>query len=168
MAAKVIHFKKNGSSAPQKFVADDGGNNISAVLSSPCSAGTIFMPFYRHRAARKQYFCHFIVAARRGSNITQPTYINVCTSAPMLLSFFACFHFCALCAVTIDENMFAAYDSFKVRWFGTELHIIVNEFGNDRVFSVGQNESHLFILLGNDGHEAQVVDIDIGRAQEVV
>ena len=45
MAAKVIHFKKNGSSAPQKFVADDGGNNISAVLSSPCSAGTIFLPF---------------------------------------------------------------------------------------------------------------------------
>ena len=86
----------------------------------------------------------------------------------MLLSFFACFHFCALCAVTIDENMFAADDPFKVRWFGTELHVIVNEFGDDGVFSVGQNESHLFILLGNDGHEAQVVDIDIGRAQEVV
>ena len=59
MAAKVIHFKKNGSSAPQKFVADDGGNNISAVLSSPCSAGTIFLPFYRHRAARKRYFRRF-------------------------------------------------------------------------------------------------------------
>ena len=84
MAAKVIHFKKNGSSAPQKFVADDGGNNISAVLSSPrgagiifsrfivtarrgnnifaflsspCGAGTIFLLFYRHRAAREQYFC---------------------------------------------------------------------------------------------------------------
>ena len=69
MAAKVIHFKKNGSSAPQKFVADDGGNNISAVLSSPCSAGTIFLPFYRHRAAREQYFCRFIVTARRGNNI---------------------------------------------------------------------------------------------------
>ena len=85
-----------------------------------------------------------------------------------VLSFFACFHFCALCAITIDENMFAADDPFKVRWFGTELHIIVNEFGDDSVFSVGQNESHLFILLCNDGHEAQVVDIDIGRAQEVV
>ena len=45
MAAKVIHFKKNGSSAPQKFVADDGGNNISAVLSSPRGAGTIFLHF---------------------------------------------------------------------------------------------------------------------------
>ena len=45
MAAKVIHFKKNGSSAPQKFVADDGGNNISAVLSSSRGAGTIFLPF---------------------------------------------------------------------------------------------------------------------------
>ena len=64
--------------------------------------------------------------------------------------------------------MFATDDPFKVRWFGTELHIIVNEFGDDGVFSVGQNESHLFILLCNDGHEAQVVDIDIGRAQEVV
>ena len=96
MAAKVIHFKKNGSLAPQKFVADDGGNNISAflssprgaetiflpfyrhraareqyfrVLSSPRSAETIFLPFYRHRAARKQYFCRFIVTARRGNNI---------------------------------------------------------------------------------------------------
>ena len=69
MAAKVIHFKKNGSSAPQKFVADDGGNNISAVLSSPRSAGTIFLPFYRHRAARERYFCLFIVTARRGNNI---------------------------------------------------------------------------------------------------
>ena len=69
MAAKVIHFKKNGSLAPQKFVADDGGNNISAVLSSSRGAGTIFLPFYRHRAAREQYFCRFIVVARRGNNI---------------------------------------------------------------------------------------------------
>ena len=96
MAAKVIHFKKNGSSAPQKFVADDGGNNISAVLSSPrgaetiflpfyrrraareqyfcvlsspCGAGTIFLIFYRHRAARERYFCRFIVTVRRGNDI---------------------------------------------------------------------------------------------------
>ena len=32
-------------------------------------AATIFPPFYRHRAAREQYFCHFIVTARRGNNI---------------------------------------------------------------------------------------------------
>ena len=69
MAAKVIHFKKNGSSAPQKFVADDGGNNISAFLSSPRGAETILLPFYRHRAAREQYFCRFIVVARRGNDI---------------------------------------------------------------------------------------------------
>ena len=69
MAAKVIHFKKNGSSAPQKFVADDGGNNISAFLSSSRGAETIFLHFYRHRAARKRYFCCFIVAVRRGNNI---------------------------------------------------------------------------------------------------
>ena len=30
---------------------------------------TIFPPFYRHRAARQQYFCRFIVTARRGNNI---------------------------------------------------------------------------------------------------
>ena len=69
MAAKVIHFKKNGSSAPQKFVAGDFGNNISAVLSSPRGAGTIFLPFYRRRAARKRYFCPFIVVAQRGNDI---------------------------------------------------------------------------------------------------
>ena len=39
------------------------------VLSSPRSARTIFLPFYRHRAARKQYLCRFIVAAQRGNNI---------------------------------------------------------------------------------------------------
>ena len=70
MAAKVIHFKKNGSSAPQKFVADDGGNNISAFLSSSRGAETIFLPFYRHRAARKQYSCRFIVTVQRGNNIS--------------------------------------------------------------------------------------------------
>ena len=69
MAAKVIHFKKNGSSAPQKFVADDGGNNISAFLSSPRGAETIFLPFYRRRAARKRYFCCFIVTVQRGNDI---------------------------------------------------------------------------------------------------
>ena len=45
------------------------GNNIFAILSSPCSAGTIFLPFYRHRAAREQYLCLFIVAAPRGNDI---------------------------------------------------------------------------------------------------
>ena len=45
------------------------GNNIFAILSSPCSAGTISLPFYRRRAARKRYFCHFIVAVQRGNNI---------------------------------------------------------------------------------------------------
>ena len=45
------------------------GNNICAILSSPRGAETIFVPFYRHRAAREQYFCHFIVTARRGNNI---------------------------------------------------------------------------------------------------
>ena len=45
------------------------GNNTFAVLSSPRGARTIFFPFYRRRAARKQYFCRFIVTARRGNNI---------------------------------------------------------------------------------------------------
>ena len=45
------------------------GNNIFILLSSPCSAGTIFLSFYRHRAAREQYFSPFIVTVRRGNNI---------------------------------------------------------------------------------------------------
>ena len=32
-------------------------------------AATIFPPFYRHRAAREQYFCRFIVTAQRGNDI---------------------------------------------------------------------------------------------------
>ena len=39
------------------------------VLSSPRGAETIFVPFYRHRAAREQYFRHFIVTVQRGNNI---------------------------------------------------------------------------------------------------
>ena len=45
------------------------GNNIFAILSSPCSAGTIFLPFYRRRAARERYLCRFIVAVQRGNDI---------------------------------------------------------------------------------------------------
>ena len=73
MAAKVIHFKKNGSLAPQKFVADDGGNNISAGLSSPRGAETIFLPFYRHRAAREQYF-RVLSSPRGAETIFLPFY----------------------------------------------------------------------------------------------
>ena len=51
------------------IVTAQRGNNIFAVLSSPRSAGTIFLPFYRHRAAREQYFCRFIVTVQRGNNI---------------------------------------------------------------------------------------------------
>ena len=51
------------------IVAVQRGNNIYAVLSSPRGAGTISFPFYRRRAARKQYFCRFIVAVQRGNNI---------------------------------------------------------------------------------------------------
>ena len=87
MAAKVIHFKKNGSSAPQKFVADDGGNNISAVLSSPRGAETIFLPFYRHRAAREQYFRHFIVVAQRGNN-TFAVLSSPCSAGTIFLPFY--------------------------------------------------------------------------------
>ena len=39
------------------------GNNIFAILSSPRGAGTIFLPFYRRRAARKQYFRVSVLAA---------------------------------------------------------------------------------------------------------
>ncbi len=51
------------------IVAAQRGNNIFAVLSSPRSAETIFLPFYRRRAAREQYFCRFIVAVQRGNDI---------------------------------------------------------------------------------------------------
>ena len=51
------------------IVAARRGNNIFAVLSSSRSAGMILLPFYRHRAAREQYFCHFIVTVRRGNDI---------------------------------------------------------------------------------------------------
>ena len=39
------------------------GNDIFAVLSSSRSAETISLPFYRHRAAREQYFRVSVLAA---------------------------------------------------------------------------------------------------------
>ena len=57
------------------------------ILSSPCSAGTIFLPFYRRRAARKQYFCRFIVAARRGNNIFA-ILSSPCSAETIFLSFY--------------------------------------------------------------------------------
>ena len=116
MAAKVIHFKKNGSSAPQKFVADDGGNNISAVLSSPCSAGTIFPPFYRHRAAREQYFCHFIVAVQRGNDIFA-VLSSPCSAGTIFLLFYRHraarkqYFCCFIVTVRRGNNIFAFLSS---------------------------------------------------------
>ena len=39
------------------------GNNTFAVLSSPLGAETIFVPVYRRRAARERYFCVLVLAA---------------------------------------------------------------------------------------------------------
>ena len=59
------------------------------VLSSPRSAGTIFLLFYRHRAAREQYFCHFIVTARRGNDIFA-VLSSPCGARTIFLHFSAC------------------------------------------------------------------------------
>ena len=74
------------------------GNNIFAVLSSPRGAETIFLPFYRHRAARKQYFCLFIVTARRGNDI-----FAILSSPCGAGTIFLCF----IVAVQRGNNIFA-------------------------------------------------------------
>ena len=63
------------------------GNNIFVILSSPRRAETIFLPFYRHRAAREQYLCHFIVAAPRGNNIFV-ILSSPCSAGTILLPFY--------------------------------------------------------------------------------
>ena len=75
------------------------GNNTFAILSSPRSAETIFVPFYRHRAARKQYFCRFIVTARRGSNISpNPLILMFAQALPCCFKLLCMLSFlCALC-----------------------------------------------------------------------
>ena len=64
-------------------------NNIFAILSSPRGAGTIFVPFYRRRAARKQYLCHFIVTVRRGNNIFA-ILSSPCSAGTIFSRFIAC------------------------------------------------------------------------------
>ena len=94
-----LPFYRHRAAREQYFcrfiVVAQRGNNTFAVLSSPCSAGTIFsrfivtvrrgnniFVFYRRRAARQQYFCvlsspcgaetifsRFIVTVQRGNDI---------------------------------------------------------------------------------------------------
>ena len=59
------------------------------ILSSPLGAETIFLPFYRRRAARKQYLCRFIVTARRGNNICAGL-SSPCSAGTIFLRFRAC------------------------------------------------------------------------------
>ena len=95
MAATIFPpFYRRRAARQQYFclfiVTAQRGNNIFAVLSSPCGAGTIFLPFYRRRAAREQYFrvlsspcgagtifLRFIVAVRRGNNISAVSVLAV-------------------------------------------------------------------------------------------
>ncbi|WP_315321807.1 hypothetical protein [Segatella oulorum] len=57
------------------------------LLSSPRSAGTISLPFYRHRAAREQYFNHFIVTVQRGNNIFT-VLSSPCSAGTIFLPFY--------------------------------------------------------------------------------
>ena len=95
MAATIFPpFYRHRAAREQYFyrfiVAVQRGNNILAVLSSPCGAGTIFsrfivtvrrgnniFVFYRRRAAREQYFCRFIVTVRRGNDISAVSVLAV-------------------------------------------------------------------------------------------
>ena len=95
MAATIFPLFYRRRAARQQYfclfiVTAQRGNNIFAVLSSPCGAGTIFLPFYRRRAAREQYFrvlsspcgagtifLRFIVAVRRGNNISAVSVLAV-------------------------------------------------------------------------------------------
>ena len=59
------------------------------ILSSPRRAGTILLPFYRHRAAREQYFYQFIVTAQRGNNIFA-NLSSPCSAGTIFVRFSAC------------------------------------------------------------------------------
>ena len=50
-------------------------------------AATIFPPFYRHRAAREQYSCCFIVTVRRGNN-TFAVLSSPCGAGTIFLLFY--------------------------------------------------------------------------------
>ena len=88
-------------------------NNTFAVLSSPLGAETIFLPIYRRRAARKQYFCRFIVTARRGNNICAG--LSSPLGAGTIL-----FRFSA-CSVTTSSKIFISTFAewrFVLEWWG--------------------------------------------------
>ena len=145
MAAKVIHFKKNGSLAPQKFVADDGGNNISAFLSSPRGAETIFLPFYRHRAAREQYFCRFIVVAQRGNN-TFAVLSSPCSAGTIFSRF--------IVTVRRGNNIFAFLSSPRSAGTIFSRFIVTAQRGNDILAILSSPRGAETILLPFYRHRA--------------
>lgn len=71
-------------------------------------------------------------------------------------------------SISVNQCMFFPLNGLEVRWFTAQLHVIINEFGNYGVFSIGQNKSHFPILLCDDRHHAEVIDIDVGRAEKIV
>ena len=77
-------------------------------------AATIFPPFYRRRAARKQYSCRFIVAVRRGNDIFA-VLSSPCGAGTIFLPFYRRRaareqYFCRfIVAVQRGNNIFAFY-----------------------------------------------------------
>ena len=71
-------------------------------------------------------------------------------------------------SISVNQRVFLSLYAFEIGRFATQLHVIIDEFGNYRVFTVGQDKSHFPIFLSDDGHHAEVIDIDIRCAKEIV
>ena len=132
MAATIFPpFYRHRAARKQYFchfiVAVRRGNDIFAVLSSPCSAETISLLFYRHRAAREQYFCLFIVTVRRGNNIFA-FLSSPCGAGTIFLPFyrhraareryFRCFSACSAPANTFPNGFGACRPTASVQKCG--------------------------------------------------
>ena len=99
-------------------------------------AATIFPPVYRHRAARKRYFCRFIVTVQRGNNIFI-VLSSPCSAGTIFLPFYRRraareqYFRCFIVAVQRGNNIFAFYRHRAAREQCFRCFIVTAQRGNN-------------------------------------
>ena len=71
-------------------------------------------------------------------------------------------------AKLVNEPGLALLRGLKIRILITQTYLIVDEVCHNGVLAIGQHKPHLAILLGYDGHHAQIVYVDIASTQKII
>ena len=67
-------------------------------------------------------------------------------------------------AVVLQISLHMPLGGLEIGRLVTKRDVVVEEIGHNGVVIIGHHEPHLSVLLGDDGHLLQIVDIYIARA----